>query len=64
MAVLMSVPGTVVLATIVHDLAPAQRNNVLKLSGTTHCAQIDTVCTDWPFAGIRWLRILEHAPIR
>ena len=34
MAVLLSVPGTVVLAAIVHDLAPARRNKVLKLSRT------------------------------
>ena len=37
MAVLLSVPGTVVLAAIVHDLAPARRIKVLKLSGTLVC---------------------------
>jgi hypothetical protein len=33
-AVLLSVPDTVILAAIVHDLAPARHIQVLKLTGT------------------------------
>jgi len=61
MAVLLSVPGTVVLAVIVHDLPPAQRDKVLKLSRIAIVPRsIPSVKTD--HSRLSEVRIIRHTP--